>query len=166
MGSSPTVGSMKKELLGEFQKIVNNFYCEINDDRTRFEIIQKFKDLIYRLESERKIMYSLMKRFIDASTPKIIDRGGFLITVELVDDRVVEIEEYCDIITDKEKSSELHWKGVQLQKAKEEETELNFLIGKRLTKVVPSAGDENSLDLIFDDGTILCIENNFYLAEE
>lgn len=159
----------KEELLGTFQKIAEQFYFEFNDEKTRIAVIQKFKDFIHQLQAEGKLTYSLMKKFVDVSTPFMINQGAFEIKVELVDGRVITIDEYCEILTDKEKYSKLMYDLIMNfePNKKEEKTELDCLIGKKLIKVVPAAGDEeNSLDLIFDDGTILCVGNDFYLAEE
>ena len=49
------------------------------------------------------LLYSLKKRFIDLSTPQQIDRGEIDIKVELINGDVVTIDEYCDLLTDKEK---------------------------------------------------------------
>ncbi len=161
-----------EELKNEFSSIYQYYSWEVNSEKIRNEIIRAFTEMIRRLQNEGHFMYTLMKKFVDTSTPEMIDQGAIEINVELSNDKIVSLEEYCEIMTDKEKYEKLLYDSILAFKPKEmeneeiKETDLDFLIGKKLIKVVPTTGDdETTTDLIFDDGTIVCISNDFYIAE-
>jgi hypothetical protein len=91
---------MKLEnLIEEFNKINNDFIFKMNDIQTRLSIIRTYEFLIHRLYNEREIRDTLMKRFVDCSTPEIIDSGGIDIQVELLNNKLISIEEYCVLVT-------------------------------------------------------------------
>ena len=49
----------------------------------------------------------------------------------------------------------------------EELDDLRILIDKKIVDVKPTKGQKDkSIDIIIDDGTILCISNIYYLAEK
>ena len=101
-----------EDLVEEFNKIVVYFSWEPNDESTRSEIVLKFTELIHRLRDEGYFNYTLMKNFIDVSTPEIIDRGGFEIKVELVNGEIITISEYCEVLTNREKYADLLKKSI------------------------------------------------------
>lgn len=102
-----------EELKEDFQKIFSYFSWEINDEKTRFEMMIAFTDLMHRLVGERKLKDSLLKKFVDQSTPEIINQGAIVINVELINNRIVNIQEYCEILTDKEKFHRILWDAIQ-----------------------------------------------------
>lgn len=93
----------KEDLLNAFQKIEEEFLFEFNNERTRSAMIRKFTEFVHQLQTEGKLRYSLMRKFVDASTLTMINQGTYQIKVEISDGREVTIDEYCDILTNKEK---------------------------------------------------------------
>jgi hypothetical protein len=113
------MGRMKKEeLINGFQNVLDKYFYEMNDERTRRNIIQEFEYMILSFQNERKFLYSLMRQFVDTTTDEEIYRGLVVIDVELIDGRVVTIGEYCDLLTDKEQYSQLLWWGIKNRKFK------------------------------------------------
>lgn len=105
---------MNFETLKEkFISIVHYYSWEMNTPQTREEVMRDFKRMIEGVRDEGHFNYTLMKKFVDVSTPELIDQGGFEINVELVNNKIVTLEEYCEIMTDREKYTQLLWEGIK-----------------------------------------------------
>lgn len=100
-------------MLAKFQIALLKFEYEINDEKTRKNIMSSLDQVVRDLrDGERVFNYTLMKKFVDSSTVNEIFNGKVNIQVELIDGRIVDIVEYCDIMTDIEKYKTLLKWGV------------------------------------------------------
>lgn len=101
-----------ESLINEFESIVYYYAGEINHSQTRQKLMSDFKDMIESIRNNGHFNYILMKRFVDISTPELVDQNLFEIKVELINENLVTLDEYFEILTDKEKYGKLLWEGI------------------------------------------------------
>lgn len=63
---------------------------------------------------DRAFNYTLMFRFIDETTDKEMMNGDTRIMVELVNHKIVSLEEYAEILSDKDKYAQLLKEGIEI----------------------------------------------------
>jgi hypothetical protein len=97
----------KQELIKKFQDIAISFFYEINDERTRNQMMSAYDQMIKKLQADGEFMYTFIRRFVDCSTPEQINWGDVDIRVELSDGSIVTIEDYCDLRFNEERQKKL-----------------------------------------------------------
>jgi len=88
----------KEELLTEFMKVGKSFLYKPINSETMYGMINAFSTIIRKICDERLTPIRINGKFIDATTPEMIDRGEIGILFEKSDGSIITISELCELI--------------------------------------------------------------------